>query len=98
MDGIKLLQSIDGLQMICKELHKLDRRIPDDADKYCKLLIDQFLLRGAPVQEPLFIQLLGSSVTVAFAQKRFPEKHASDLLVNTIQERLQRTQLTLSTF
>lgn len=67
--------------MVCEELHSLDVKYPSNVEEFCEVLFEQYAHYCSSAQDPLFIQILGNSVTIAFLQKGFPENHASELLV-----------------
>lgn len=67
--------------MVCEQLHHLDDKYPFNAEEFCEVLFEQYMHHCTSAQDPLFIQVLGNSVTIAFSQNVFPENHASALLV-----------------
>lgn len=81
IDGIKLIQTLDALDVMCHMLHSLDAKFPECADDYCLALFNQYLKYCQDSHDPLWIQLLGNTLIISFGQNEFPQQHAESLLV-----------------
>lgn len=83
IDGLKLIQSLGALDLVCHELNILDDKFPASADEFCLALFNQYLNYCEATQDPLWIQLLGSTLIISFGQPGFSQQHAASLLVKT---------------
>ncbi|KAI8057472.1 hypothetical protein BDF21DRAFT_319929, partial [Thamnidium elegans] len=80
IDGLKLIQSLNALDSVCQLSYKLNSKHPETAEKFCLALFDQYLRLCQTTQDPLWVQILGSSLLIAFTQPGFSQNYASELL------------------
>ncbi|KAI8145657.1 hypothetical protein BJV82DRAFT_554475 [Fennellomyces sp. T-0311] len=80
IDGIKLLQDLKMFDMVCQATPKSSGG-SDSALAYCSSLFDKFN-EFNNTTEPVWIDLVGEILKIAFHQRGFAEKHAEDLLLN----------------
>lgn len=80
IDGIKYLQSINALDMVCEQAGHLNPNYPKDVSQYCQMLFKNFLQNCKSAQEPLRVNLLGNMVCICFSQAGFAEKHGAEFL------------------
>lgn len=80
IDGILILQEIDLLDRVRKEANRNSGKATS-AEEYCTELFDKFNELNA-TDEPVWINLLGNMLKIAFRQPGFAESHATDLLLN----------------
>lgn len=62
-------------------MNNLDTNFPENGDDYCLALFNQYLNYCQSSQDPLLIQLIGSTLSISFGQPGFPQQHAASLLV-----------------
>ncbi|KAF7728428.1 hypothetical protein EC973_006106 [Apophysomyces ossiformis] len=77
IEGVKMLQSIHLLDMLCSENHKRKGNgTALSADEYCQKLFDKFIEYHA-TQELSWINILGNLVETAFNQPKFAQSHGA---------------------
>ncbi|KAG0180275.1 hypothetical protein DFQ29_000972 [Apophysomyces sp. BC1021] len=80
IDGVRVLQSLHLLDMLCSENCKRKRNnAAMSGDEYCQKLFDKFI-EFHSTHEPSWINILGNMIKIAFNQPLFARSHGSWLL------------------
>ncbi|KAI9491166.1 hypothetical protein BDB00DRAFT_874560 [Zychaea mexicana] len=79
VDGIKILQDLDLFDDVCKAASESSGGARSAHD-YCAALLDKFV-QYSSTTEPVWIELVGEILVIAFHQPGFAAKYATQLLL-----------------
>ncbi|KAI8354648.1 hypothetical protein BD560DRAFT_455990 [Blakeslea trispora] len=80
VEGIRFLQSISMLEIVCQKSYQLNHNYPRTTHDYCSHLFKTYLVLCLDAQKPLQLQITGNLLLIAFSQPGFASAHATDLL------------------
>ncbi|KAI8997007.1 hypothetical protein BDB01DRAFT_706951, partial [Pilobolus umbonatus] len=81
LNCLQLLQEMGLLNVYCKEMSYSITGYPDTEQKYCSVLMQQFLNLSESTYDPVTIMFLGSTLKLIFQDQESAKKYASHLLL-----------------
>ncbi|KAI9251049.1 hypothetical protein BY458DRAFT_444504 [Sporodiniella umbellata] len=80
VSAIRFLQSSHLFGLVCQKAHQVNKNHPETVNCYCKTLLVNYLELCDQVNDPLWIQLLGETISIVLSQPEIAANEASNLM------------------